>query len=180
MKHEIITMRLEDLKPAKYNPRRISPEAQEKLSASIKKFGMLQPIIWNKQTGNIVGGHQRFKILKARGDDLVEVVQIDCDEKTEKAINITLNNKGLQGDFTKDVFEIINDLALDEIFEDIGLDQFASKPDVRFEEDFLFDDEPKKGWILINVRENLINDVIDSLQKFTNDGIKIEASFGNR
>lgn len=55
------------LNPAKYNPRKDlkpgDPE-YEKLKQSIKKFGVVEPIVWNKRSGNIVGGHQRYKILK--------------------------------------------------------------------------------------------------------------------
>ncbi|GGL41634.1 hypothetical protein [Sporolactobacillus putidus] len=35
----------------------------QKLERSIKEFGYVDPLIWNKGTGKLVGGHQRFKIL---------------------------------------------------------------------------------------------------------------------
>ena len=57
------------LNPAKYNPRKDlqpgDPE-YEKLLHSVEEFGYVDPIIWNESTGNIVGGHQRFKVLKQR------------------------------------------------------------------------------------------------------------------
>ena len=60
----------EKLNPAKYNPRKNlkpgDPE-YEKLKRSITEFGYVEPIIWNKRTGNIVGGHQRYKVLLALG-----------------------------------------------------------------------------------------------------------------
>jgi ParB-like chromosome segregation protein Spo0J len=35
----------------------------EKLLQNMEEFRHVDPIIWNERTGNIVGGHQRFKIL---------------------------------------------------------------------------------------------------------------------
>ena len=46
------------LSPAKYNPRKdLKPgDAEyEKLKRSVEEFGCVEPIIWNKRTGNIVG-----------------------------------------------------------------------------------------------------------------------------
>jgi len=45
----------------------------------------------NKRTGNLVSGHQRLKILKESGTKEVPCSVIDCDEREEKALNISLN-----------------------------------------------------------------------------------------
>ena len=58
------------LNPAAYNPRRdLKPgdKDYEKLKRSISEFGYVEPVIWNKTTGNVVGGHQRLKVLRGRG-----------------------------------------------------------------------------------------------------------------
>ena len=58
---------IERLNVAPYNPRiSLQPDMPEyeKLKNSIEKFGMVEPIIWNKRTGNVVGGHQRLKVLR--------------------------------------------------------------------------------------------------------------------
>ena len=58
------------LKPAKYNPRKdLKPgdPAYEKIRRSLHDFGYVDPVIWNEVTGNIVGGHQRYKVLTAEG-----------------------------------------------------------------------------------------------------------------
>ena len=52
------------LKPAKYNPRKdLKPgdPAYEKIKRSLHDFGYVDPVIWNEVTGNIVGGHQRYR-----------------------------------------------------------------------------------------------------------------------
>ena len=59
-----------DLLPADYNPRKdLKPgDAEyEKLKRSIEQFGYVEPVIWNKTTGRVVGGHQRLKVLMAKG-----------------------------------------------------------------------------------------------------------------
>ena len=55
---------------AAYNPRKdLRPEDPEykKLLRSIDEFGFVEPLIWNRRTSNLVGGHQRLKILLAKG-----------------------------------------------------------------------------------------------------------------
>jgi len=82
------------LNPAPYNPRKDlkpgDPE-YEKLRRSIGEFGYVEPIVWNKQTGNIVGGHQRFKVLRDLGYTDVDCVVVDIDEVQEKALNVAMN-----------------------------------------------------------------------------------------
>ena len=83
------------LKPAKYNPRKdLKPgdPAYEKIRRSLRDFGYVDPIVWNEATGNIEGGHQRFKVLKAEGvtDITCVVVHIDNPDD-EKALNVVLN-----------------------------------------------------------------------------------------
>ena len=63
----------------------------DKLKKSIEEFGYVDPLIWNKRTGNLVGGHQRFKILKSSGITEVEVSVVDLDIDREKALNLALN-----------------------------------------------------------------------------------------
>lgn len=91
---EIEKKRVEELKAAEYNPRKdLKPgDAEyEKLKRSIKEFGYVEPIIWNKRTGVVVGGHQRLKVMKDLGYEEVDCVIVDLDEKQEKALNVALN-----------------------------------------------------------------------------------------
>lgn len=88
------------LNPAKYNPRKDlqpgDPE-YEKLLRSVEEFGYVEPIIWNQRTGNIVGGHQRFKVLVQLGFAEIDCVVVDLDEQREKALNVALNK--ISGEF---------------------------------------------------------------------------------
>lgn len=87
-------IKLKDMKPAKYNPRKnLKPEDIEyqQIKNSIDEFGFIQPIIWNERTGNIISGHQRVNILKAEGYEEIDAVVVDFDEEKEKLANISMN-----------------------------------------------------------------------------------------
>ena len=88
------------LNPAAYNPRKdLKPgdREYEKLKRSIAEFGYVEPVIWNRQTGNVVGGHQRLKVLIDLGQQEIDCVVVDLDLQREKALNIALNK--IQGDW---------------------------------------------------------------------------------
>ena len=87
----IETKKLSDLKPAPYNPRAATKKQEKKLQESLTKFGVVEPIIFNKQTGYIVGGHFRVRELKKLGYKEVECVIVDLSEEDEKELNIRLN-----------------------------------------------------------------------------------------
>lgn len=75
-----------ELKGAPYNPRIMDKGAEKRLKAALRKHGLVQPIIWNKRTGNVVGGHQRLKqldSLEKRDDYDITVSVIDVDEREE-------------------------------------------------------------------------------------------------
>jgi len=83
--------KLSDLKPAPYNPRQSNAEQEKQLKSSLEKFGVVEPIIFNKQTGFIVGGHFRIRELKKLGYKEIECVIVDLNESDEKELNIRLN-----------------------------------------------------------------------------------------
>jgi ParB-like chromosome segregation protein Spo0J len=97
---KFVKKKIEELKPSEYNPRldlQPGEKEYEKLKLSIREFGCVEPIVWNKRTGNIVGGHQRFKVLQEMGISEVEVSEVDLPEDKEKALNLALNK--IQGDW---------------------------------------------------------------------------------
>ena len=97
-----------DLLPADYNPRKdLKPgDAEyEKLKRSIEQFGYVEPVIWNKTTGRVVGGHQRLKVLMDMGMTEVDCVVVEMDEDKEKALNIALNK--ISGDWDKDKLALL-------------------------------------------------------------------------
>ena len=113
MKQDMIIRKVPvtDINPAKYNPRKdLKPgdPAYEKLKRSMTEFGYVEPIIWNEETCNIVGGHQRYKVLVAEGHTEVECVIVKMSPEREKALNVALNK--VTGDWE---FEALADLIKD-------------------------------------------------------------------
>lgn len=101
-------LKVEQLLPAEYNPRKDlkSGDAEyEKLKRSIEQFGYVEPVIWNKTTGKVVGGHQRLKVLLDMGITEVECVVIEMDIDKEKALNLALNK--ISGDWDKDKLALL-------------------------------------------------------------------------
>jgi len=137
---QIEKLKTELLTPADYNPRKDlkpgDPE-YEKLKRSIEQFGYVEPVIWNKTTSHVVGGHQRLKVLLDMGITEVECVVIEMNEEKEKALNIALNK--ISGDWDKDkLMLLIADLQGADF--DISLTGFEPA-----ELDALFKDSLKDG-----------------------------------
>ena len=105
---EIRRLKIAELNPAKYNPRKdLKPgDAEyEKLKRSIEQFGYVEPVIWNQTTGNVVGGHQRLKVMEDMGTTEVDCVVVELDEAREKALNIALNK--IFGEWDKDKLALV-------------------------------------------------------------------------
>ena len=97
-----------DLLPAEYNPRKdLKPGdlEYEKLKRSIEQFGYVEPVIWNKATGRVVGGHQRLRVLMDMGIMEVDCVVVDLPEDKEKALNIALNK--ISGEWDKEKLALL-------------------------------------------------------------------------
>lgn len=58
------TRELDSLKGNKKNPRTISKHDFEALKKSIKEFGDLSGVVFNRTTGQLAGGHQRIEAFK--------------------------------------------------------------------------------------------------------------------
>lgn len=117
-------MALADLAPADYNPRRISPKAMQGLKASLERFGELGGIVFNRRTGNLVGGHQRVKALLALGETHAEVRVVDLPTAEEKAANLALNHPGIGGEWDEALLRVVLDetaRGLPTMFEELQL-----------------------------------------------------------
>lgn len=91
------------LKPAPYNPRRISRAMLDSLKASIQQNGFVEPVVAQKSTLTIIGGHQRLEALRQLCRDANEklpkipVVLVDVDDRRARLMNIALNR--IDGEF---------------------------------------------------------------------------------
>jgi len=132
-------MKVKDLKPAGYNPRKISPEKLAALKKSLEEFGDLSGIVFNVRTQTVIGGHQRiknmdptWKIIKKPQTDKTGTTaagyvetphgrltyrEVDWPEIKEKQANIAANKHG--GEFDD---ELLADLLKEIKTEDTLLD----------------------------------------------------------
>jgi DNA modification methylase len=141
-----VRKQMSELRQAEYNPRTISDRALAGLSNSIDRFGMVQPIIWNKRTGNIVGGHQRYEVLLRKGETETDVVEVDLSENEERALNVALNNPEIQGEFNdeklkKVLYQIKGES--EDLFGRLRMDDLAASLKIALEDGSQPDNDPK-------------------------------------
>lgn len=120
----IVEVKRSEIHPADYNPRKIDEQGKRMLKRSMKQFGVVGGIIVNSQTGNtIVGGHQKVAILDEMykypdNDYSLRVEMISVDRKTEKTLNIALNNGNISGSWD---YDALAQLVPDIDYQDAGL-----------------------------------------------------------
>jgi DNA modification methylase len=88
---EIRRIKITAINPAVYNPRIMSETELKKLTKVMQENGLVSPLVWNEQTGNLVDGHQRFKVLIKEGVEEVDVSVVNLPLQKEKALNLALN-----------------------------------------------------------------------------------------
>ena len=130
IKSEVVELQRSAIHLAAYNPRIISDEGKKSLKRIIKKYGLVGGIVVNKRTGlTVVSGHQRITVMDElqkydrvtkENDYKLRVDLIDVDEKTEKELNIAMNNPNAQGSWDMDkLAEMIPDIE----YKDVGLNE---------------------------------------------------------
>lgn len=88
------TYPINEIQVSEYNPREALQPGEpeyEKLKRSLQEFGVVEPLVVNTETGNLVGGHQRLAILKDLGHEKVPVVEVKLDLERERTLNLALN-----------------------------------------------------------------------------------------
>jgi len=124
---DIKKMQISQINKADYNPRiELEPgdPVYEKLKNSIQTFGFCEPLIFNRRTGHLVGGHQRLAVLKDLGYIEAEVVVVDLPPEQEKAFNIALNK--IQGDWNEGKLSLLLDELTNVPEFDVGLTGFET------------------------------------------------------
>ena len=171
------------LKPATYNPRQISTKQYNDLKESIERFGLVDPIVVNKDM-TIIGGHQRYKIWKEKAkksnvkDITIPCVVLELNKEQERELNVRLNKSG--GEFDMDI--LANEFNIDDLvdwgFKHIDLGLNIDKLD----DTFTLDDSDKKP--IQNITFVLADKQVDYIKTKINDIKKTEQfnyieTFGN-
>lgn len=173
---ETIILNRSQVNFAPYNPRKKDKKVIESLKKNFKKVGFLGGIIWNKTTGNLVGGHKRMETLdliynydgtKEKDYD-IKVEMVEFDLKTEQEQNIYLNNKKQQGEtdfeLMSKLIEVIDidsaglDIQDIEIIEALVPDfEFGKKDDIQNDISELNKESNKKA--IKELKKNIKNNV---------------------
>ena len=143
MLKKIIHKQINDLIFAEYNPRQLSDDQYKHLKDSISRFGLVDPIIINKNKDRkdiIIGGHQRVKVARTMGIKEVPCVEIDLVYDKERELNVRLNKN--VGSWDYDI--LANTFDMEEL-KDWGFDenQLAGFTDIDYSalDDDSLDDE---------------------------------------
>lgn len=152
-------VKLADMHPAPYNPRfdlKPGDIAYERLKKSIVRNGLLQPIVYNPLTGNVVGGNQRYKILLEMGAESVICAVYEYPTiEAEMAAAIALNK--VQGRWEDALLiEFFGQLENAEVdYDAMGFSEDeiahlnAGLDSLQEQEIFDFDQEPEKKPLMI-------------------------------
>ncbi len=85
----------DELKPSAYNPRKWDAQAIKDLTESVKRYGLVDPILCNGAPNRyqvVIGGHFRLKVAKDLGMASVPVIYLNIpDVEKEKELNVRLN-----------------------------------------------------------------------------------------
>ena len=179
-KIKITQVKISDLKPAIYNPRKHTDTQLRQIKQSIQAFGIVDPIIANsaKERNNIViGGHLRLKAMIQLGYKEAPVVYVNIPEiEKERELNIRLNfhrgefDMDLLADFDNSMLTKIgfDDLELKDIF---NLDPEPSIDKVEIEKNYKF---AYKLIIAKNIEE--LQEIETAIQPLIDKGILVKAS----
>ena len=88
------TLKITEVEPNRNQPRKqFDEEALEELAESIKRYGLIQPIIVTKKDGyyQIVAGERRWRASKKAGMTTIQAIVREDDEKKNKEIALIEN-----------------------------------------------------------------------------------------
>jgi hypothetical protein len=118
---KVVKRNISELIAAEYNPRQLTEKQQQDLTDSLKRFGMVDPIIVNRhpeRNNIVVGGHMRLRCWQALGNKTIATVEVELDRDKERELNIRLNRNS--GEWDWDL--LANDFDVDEL-TDWGFDE---------------------------------------------------------
>ncbi len=139
-KISIINVQVNELVAAEYNPRKWDEAAVANLKESIKRFGLVDPIIVNSAPNRrniVIGGHFRLAIAKQLGYKEVPTVYINIpDVAKEKELNLRLNKN--TGDWDWNLLAEFDESFLSDVgFNSQDLDDIFDFGDIPEEFDLL-------------------------------------------
>lgn len=143
---QVQQVKISELKPSEYNPRKWSEDQLQKLRESLQKFGVVDPLIVNSHPSRqniVIGGNMRLKVLKDMKYTEVPAVYLNLDEAKERDLNVRLNKTG--GEFDIDLLKDFDESLLEDIgFSSEELDDIFIDDDLEEKNSFDLKKELKK------------------------------------
>src|SRR5690349_21985995 len=92
----LVELAIADIRPNPYQPRRdLDPAALEELTASIRKAGLLQPVVVRQAPGNgsyeLIAGERRLRACQALGWERIPAVKREVDDRTVLTLALVEN-----------------------------------------------------------------------------------------
>ena len=149
---KIKEIKINKLKPAEYNPRQITKKQYNDLKMSIEKFGIVDPVVLNKDM-TVIGGHQRLKVCKDLNHDVIPCVVLDLSKEEERELNIRLNKSG--GEFDMDALanyfdvEELTDWGFKHVELGLNIDKIDAKDNIETEYPFATELDISNNYIVL-------------------------------
>ena len=179
---KIVNRKIADLIAAEYNPRQLTEKQHQDLTDSLKRFGMVDPVIVNRHPDRdniIVGGHQRLRIWKELGNKEAPTVEVELDRDKERELNIRLNRNSGEWDWDAlangfDVAEL-TDWGFDE-GELSEADWKATQQEMASMEKYE-PEPPAVTWVLVACPTDQFGSIAEAVEKIGNlEGVQIETA----
>ena len=165
MEHKIIHREINSLIFAEYNPRQLTKDQYQNLKDSISRFGLVDPIILNKDF-TVIGGHQRLKVCKQLKYKDIDCVVLDLTKEDERELNIRLNQSG--GEFDLDI--LANEFDIEELkdwgFKEIELGLNIDKIDI--------EEEPEQDNYIITIIEDDLKKANEIFKELDARGLNVK------
>src|SRR5881296_3847000 len=93
----LVELAIADIRPNPYQPRRdVDPAALEELTASIRKAGLLQPVVVRQAPGNnggfeLIAGERRLRACQALGWEKIPAVKRGVEARTVLTLALVEN-----------------------------------------------------------------------------------------
>ena len=168
---QIVEYKTSDIISAEYNPRQLTKDQYSNLKDSLERFGLVDPLIINKNKDRkniLVGGHQRLKIAREMGMDMIPCVEVDLTLDQEKELNVRLNKNVGEWDYDS----LANYFNVDDLMEwgftDDELQFYENEPSYN---ELIEDDKNKPPKIQITFKtfedqENALKEISKILENY--------------
>ena len=174
-------MRLSEIKPYKKNAKKHDEAQIKNVMQSIKEFGVVQPIVVDRNN-TIIIGHCRYEAMKRLGydelqDDWVKVV--DLSEEEEEKLRL-LDNKLNESEWSLDLLlDSIQNIDFSDYMLDWDIKDFEEKEKEKEKREKVFEEMQLKSFEHYDYIVFVFDNQIDWLNMVNEFGLKkVNAGYG--